>query len=320
MAARPGFAPDPGPIMPSQHVVILLATYQGAAHLGVQLDSLAAQTHADWSLIVSDDGSRDGTRDLVRDFAARRPAGQVSLLRGPCAGATRNFLSLLQHVPTGTLAAFCDQDDLWFPDKLARAVAALAAVAGPGHYAARTVIADADLRPLAASRQFTRPLSLRNALVQACMAGNTSVFNAAAVGLLRRAAPHAAGVISHDWWAYQVTTAFGARILHDPEPALLYRQHPHSEVGRNDTLTARMLRLRKLMGGQFGPWLRANHDSLTPLDLPPDSRLALQHLDRMLRSPGPRALMSLRRGGFYRQTRAATMALALSAMGGALRA
>lgn len=308
--------------MVSPHVVILLASYNGAAHLQVQLDSIAAQDWPRWSLILSDDGSTDATRDLALAFAATRPAGQVTVIDGPRQGATMNFLSALDHVPDGSWAAFCDQDDRWFPDKLSRAVEALGTDPRPGHYAARTIIADPDLNPIRPSRRFTRPLGLRNALVQACMAGNSSVFNAAAVRVLRDAAPAArrAGVISHDWWAYQLMAASGARLIHDPRPCLLYRQHQASEVGRNDTIPAMTARLRRLMAGDFGTWLRANHDSLAVLDLPPDSRDLLARLDGVMRNPPPRAVIDLRRGGFYRQTRAGTAALWLSAMTGALRA
>ena len=308
--------------MTSPHVVILLATYQGAPHLRTQLTSIAGQVFRDWSLVVSDDGSTDGTREIVQDFAASHPQGRIRLIDGPGQGATANFLSLLDHVPSGSWAAFCDQDDLWFPDKLARAVEAVAPLTGPAHYAARTIIADADLRPLVPSRHFRRPLGLRNALVQACMAGNTSVFNAGAVAKLQQGVPHArrAGVISHDWWAYQVTAAYRAHLIHDPRPALLYRQHSRSEVGRNDTAAALAIRLRKLMAGEFGPWLRAAHDSLIPLDLPSDSRQVLAQLDKVLGTGGIKAVAALSGGGFYRQTRAGSAALVLSALSGALRA
>lgn len=308
--------------MTAPHVVILLATYQGAPHLRTQLTSIAGQTFRDWSMVVSDDGSTDGTRDLVLEVAQSHPPGRIRLIDGPRQGSTANFLSLLDHVPQGAWAAFCDQDDLWFPDKLARAIDAMTPLTGAVHYAARTIIADADLRPLVPSRHFRRPLGIRNALVQACMAGNTSVFNAKAVAGLQQAVPHArlAGVIAHDWWAYQVTAAQGAHLIHDPRPALLYRQHARSEVGRNDTASALASRFRKLMAGEFGPWLRAAHDSLAPLDLPQDSRLALAQLDKVLSRRGVSAVAALRDGGFYRQTRAATAALILSALMGALKA
>ena len=80
---------------PDAPVTILLASYRGARFIGAQLDSIAAQTHRDWQLIVSDDGSDDGTPEIVAKFAASRPAAQVQLVEGPGRGATQNFLHLL---------------------------------------------------------------------------------------------------------------------------------------------------------------------------------------------------------------------------------
>ena len=76
-------------------VLIGLALYQGAEHIAAQLDSIARQTHDDWRLVVSDDGSQDAGPRILRDFAATRPPGQVELVEGPRRGATQNFLSLL---------------------------------------------------------------------------------------------------------------------------------------------------------------------------------------------------------------------------------
>ncbi len=92
-------------------VTILLASYRGASFIEAQLDSIAAQTHRNWRLIVSDDGSDDETRDIAADFAARRPAGQVRIIDGPRRGATQNFLHLLSAATDGMIA-FCDQDDV----------------------------------------------------------------------------------------------------------------------------------------------------------------------------------------------------------------
>ena len=70
-----------------------MAVYNGAAYLQDQLDSLAAQTHPDWQLIASDDGSRDGSARILADFAQAWPH---SILRqGPRQGGTANFMSLI---------------------------------------------------------------------------------------------------------------------------------------------------------------------------------------------------------------------------------
>ncbi len=310
------------PFSDNDCITILLASYQGAGLIGAQLDSIAAQTHEAWRLIVSDDGSDDDTRGIVADFAASRPAGQVQLIDGPRRGATQNFLHLLSAAPDGMIA-FCDQDDVWFPDKLARAAAALSGQGGPAHYAARTIITDADLAPVARSRHFRRPLGFRNALVQAIMAGNTSVFNAPAAAILRRCAPaaRAQNIESHDWWAYQITAGAGAALIHDPRPALFYRQHPRSVMGRNDTVAAMSQRIARLLAGEYGGWLAANHAALDAVrsELLPENRAVLDRFGAALRQPGPLAAARMARIGLYRQTRPGTAALFTAALMGRLR-
>ncbi len=303
-------------------VVILLASFRGAGFIRVQLDSIAAQTHRNWRLILSDDGSDDDTRRIVRDFAAEQTPGQVELIDGPGRGATRNFLHLIRQAPEGVALAFSDQDDQWFPDKLSRAMAAVGAVEGPAHYAARTVIADPDLHPLRESPLYSRPRCFRNALVQACMAGNCSVFNPAAAALLKQGvdAAEAARIESHDWWAYLLTSGAGAAILHDPRPALLYRQHGRSEMGRNDTPRAMVRRLGLLFSGDYGNWLAANHRALDGARhlLTPEARRLMDDFAGAIRRPGPITARHMRRLNLYRQTGTGTAALYLAAMLGRL--
>lgn len=308
----------------SEHITLLLASYQGAAYLKQQLNSLAAQSHPDWSLIVGDDGSRDNTAAIIAEFASTQPAGRVTMIKGPSAGATLNFLNLLEAAPFGTAIAFCDQDDVWLPQKLEYALEFLRKTDGPAHYAARTIICDSAMIPLANSRRFARPLGFRNALVQACMAGNTSVFNPAAAELLKAAVPaaRAARILSHDWWAYQITSAMGATLYHDSRPVLYYRQHGKSEVGRNDTLRAMATRMTKLFAGDFGEWLLRNHQALhdAHLSLDTGSRETLDRFGELLTLPGPKAVRQIGRIGLYRQTRMGSAALFGAALVGRLRA
>ena len=123
----------------SPPVRILLATWNGAAHLSEQLDSYLAQDHGNWALWVSDDGSDDGTWEILEDFRAAHPDREIRLLRGPGQGAAANFLSLLTHpeLPPGPVA-LSDQDDVWKPCRLSRGLAAVHVDAGPALYGAIT--------------------------------------------------------------------------------------------------------------------------------------------------------------------------------------
>ena len=79
-------------------IAILMATYNGERYLAEQIDSLMAQTYQDWHLYVHDDGSQDGTVDILNSFASAHP-DKITLLDYPKAGgACKNFMSMLERV------------------------------------------------------------------------------------------------------------------------------------------------------------------------------------------------------------------------------
>ncbi len=302
-------------------ITIALATYNGAAFLATQLASIASQTYPHWRLLISDDGSSDATMQIASDFLASFPKDRGQIIPGPRAGSTRNFLHLTRQVSDGWLA-YCDQDDKWLPDKLERAAAFLTEQSGPAIYAARTTICDADLNILAPAPAFTRPLTFTNALIQACLPGNTIVANQAALRLLQQGAPaaEAAGIVSHDWWAYQLLSGAGAAIMRDRAQVLLYRQHPENLMGRNDTARAKAARVSQLFDGTFSAWLDANQAALEPVAdlLTAENRKLLVDFKNARHKPGLMTAAALWRRGFYRQSRAGTCAIMAAAATGRL--
>lgn len=98
-------------------ISVALATYNGEAHLGEQLQSLAVQTLLPYELVVTDDGSTDHTAEIVTSFAQTVPFPVHFHSNAERLGYGGNFLraaSLCQ----GDLIAFCDQDDRWLETKL----------------------------------------------------------------------------------------------------------------------------------------------------------------------------------------------------------
>ncbi|MTH34241.1 glycosyltransferase [Paracoccus limosus] len=305
-------------------ITILMASYNGARYLPAQLDSFLAQDWRNWRLLVSDDGSSDDTGQILAHYAQGPARGRIEVIDGPRRGATANFLHLLTQVDPEGPVAFSDQDDVWHPGKLSRAMDWLGRQNGPAVYAARTTICDQDLRPLNPAPHFPGPFGFRNALVQACLPGNTTVANPQALALLQAGAPAAIrrDVVAHDWWVYQLMSGAGATLYRDAAQVLLYRQHPRNVMGRNDTTAARAARFAMLFDGSFAGWLTRNEAALTeaaPL-LTPENRALLAQFSRLLHLPGPAALRLAREMGLYRQTRAGTLAIRLAAMTGRLRA
>lgn len=293
-------------------VTILMGLHQGAAHLREQLDSFAAQDHADWRLIVSDDGSRDEGPAILADFAAGCAPGQVVTATGPGRGFAANYLSLLANLPDDPgWIAFSDQDDVWLPDRLSRGLAALTGD-GPALYCSRTWVTAADLSGRVLSPLFRRPPSFRNALVQNVAAGNTILLNPAAARLMVASARVVPGVVAHDWWAYLLVTGAGGRVVQDPKPTLLYRQHGGNTIGSNAGWRARMGRLRQVWAGRLRAWNDTNTAALVACAgfLTPEARAILSDWQRMRATrPAPLRLIRLARLHLYRQTLASAAVL-----------
>lgn len=251
----------PAPDLPP--VLILMATLNGAAYLRAQLESLAAQTHRNWALWVSDDGSTDDTRALLAGFARQHP---VHLVEGPRTGsAAANFLHLICHpdLPTDRPVALCDQDDVWLPGKLAAGLGALAqaGATGPALYGAESHLVAEDLRPLSTSSAPGARPGFGNALVQNLFSGHTSILDPEALALVRRAGPQP-GVPFHDWWIYQLISGAGGHLHLDPRPMALYRQHGANALGARQGLGGGLSRLASLDRGEFRRWSEANRTAL----------------------------------------------------------
>ena len=70
----------------SARVAILLSTYNGERHLAEQLDSILAQTHQDWLIAASDDGSSDATSLILQRYRTMIGANRMIILEGPRRG------------------------------------------------------------------------------------------------------------------------------------------------------------------------------------------------------------------------------------------
>lgn len=100
-------------------IAVLLATYNGEKYLCAQLDSLLQQSYHDFTVFVHDDFSKDGTVEILNRYAKEYP-GKIIIVddNTSCGrGARDSFLFLLENVESHYYM-FCDQDDIWLPDKM----------------------------------------------------------------------------------------------------------------------------------------------------------------------------------------------------------
>ena len=299
-------------------VAILMATFNGERFLSEQLESLQAQTFSNWRLYVSDDGSSDSTKEIIKRYQALWGAKKIKYRDGPQKGFAHNFLSLACDPEINAdYYAFCDQDDVWLPEKLKVAVEHIMSSNTSDQvyaYGGRTIYTDEKLKPIGISPLFVHPRTFRNALIQSIAGGNTMVFNQATKTLLEKV-----GMVptpSHDWWLYQLVTGVGGIVFYDQRPQVLYRQHSHALVGSNQSTSATIKRLYGLYCGRYKQWTDQNIQALRQVEsCLLTSNVEILNLFELLRKSKLRDRMRLLEiCGLYRQTWPGTISLIFFAM------
>lgn len=288
-------------------IEIVLATCNGARYLQAQLDSLLAQDERGWLLLMQDDGSTDGTRDMLAAFAQAHPGRARLLPPAPRKlGAAGNFASLLAATRAPYVMC-CDQDDVWMPDKIARSMALMRKL--EAEHGAQTplllhtdaIVTDAELTSISGSRMAQQKLkpeevTLARLLVQNVAQGATLLMNRA---LLDLALPLPPGVRMYDMWLALAAMAAG-RMGYLPEPTLHYRQHAANVIG-----TGRRARLAGV--AQVQNLMEANiaqaallQERLGGRVAPPEEKIIKRFL-ALAEAGGPKKWLGLIQGGYLRE-------------------
>jgi glycosyltransferase involved in cell wall biosynthesis len=296
-------------------IIIALCSYNGGRWLKAQLDSIAAQDHQAWALWVSDDGSTDDTRAIVKAFQARHPSREIHLIDGPRQGGTQNFMSLICHpdlpLTAKTCLALCDQDDIWLPQKISQGLAVLAAQpdwAQPLIYGAQSRHIDQDGREIGHSRRPRGAVLLQNAVVQNMVSGHSLILNPAALALARQAG-RPLGIGFQDWWLSFLVLACGGRAVIDDAEVLLYRQHSNNVMGAPKGVAAAWLRLWQLTLGTYQGWIFANLAGLTAVENRLTPAAKAMRDDLTLCGGGLQRLQKFRRLGIHRQSKLGSVLL-----------
>ena len=261
----------------TERIAILLATYNGEKFLREQLQSLYDQTYTDWTLYIGDDGSTDGTADIVREFSERY--GNIVFHRN-CEGkgAISNFMGLLAGAEADYYM-FCDQDDVWLPGKVEQTLRAMEGQERktPG----KPILVFTDLKVTDENLHVTSPsfwhsnrikpklLSSLNYLgVHFLATGCTMMLNNP---LKQLAFPYPDTAYLHDAWITLKAVTQGGILCPLADAQILYRQHGCNVAGSEDlrrnyilhrlatitTVVRNNIRVYKLASNfNYGSWLK----------------------------------------------------------------
>ena len=252
-----------------KEIAILMACYNGEKYLKEQIGSIISQTYSRWKLYIRDDGSTDGTLEIVRNYS--RIDNRITLIDDSekHLGPSKSFMRLLQSTHSD-LYMFCDQDDVWLPEKIKKSLDAYDSFGNnniPIVVHTDVVIVNEELDTLAKSHWkdcHLDPDRLKsyNFLALCCYTqGNTMLFNDQAKQLC---SPYT-GLFMHDWWVSTRVLRSNGVILSVKEPLVLYRQHTNNVMGfsygRNNSIRNKIKNLRNNFHSNYVIYKRLKSDN-----------------------------------------------------------
>lgn len=210
---------------------IILGTFRGEKYIEQQIDSILNQSFKDYKIIIRDDLSDDGTKEILKKYQDKYPQTirVISDNKKNSLGARNNFFELIKYV-TSDYVMFCDQDDYWFENKIQSTFDKMKQIEGrleknvPILIGSNLVVTDEKLNPL--KKQFmkidNKRFKLNNLLVENQIAGCTMLFNKELIKYVNNIDINK--MIMHDWTCILIAKLFG-EVDYVEQPLMYYRQH-----------------------------------------------------------------------------------------------
>lgn len=228
-----------------KNVVLITSTYNGEKYLPQMLNSVLAQTYPDITLFVRDDGSKDSSVRILKEYREnfkKAPGNKRIILLNETdgdwanKGSHQSYRYVMANMPDAPYYLFCDQDDVWLPDKVARAVEYMEAYneSIPVLYVHNYYVCDQNLnieREMP-NRDSISPESMKNiSLARVIMAGTwggvgmSQGFNRTLKNLAFCKGEITPSVAVDCWISWVVAGSNGA-LCYDNKPLAYYRRHP----------------------------------------------------------------------------------------------
>lgn len=236
-----------------QSIAVVMSSYNGADYIVEQLDSILAQNISNLSVIVRDDGSNDGTVQILQQYAQR---GDIRLICGENEGYVRSFFDVLAVAGDFDYYCFADQDDIWLSDKVSSAISLIqeSSTRGPVLYCSELLYCDEHCKNPQRSKLNFIGLNGQKMVYEDICSGNTMVFNREMKELATIGG--AKDIFAHDWWFGLVGCSLGT-LVWDENPHILYRRTGNnaSPSGMSSLRLAKY-RVEKIFGNGKLPRIR----------------------------------------------------------------
>lgn len=236
-------------------IAVLLASYNGVKYIKEQVDSILNQKEVDVTIFISDDLSTDKTIEYLQEIYK----GLENIVYLPSGskfgGAGKNFFRLIRDVDFSSFdfISFVDQDDIWYEDKLIRAIKTIEDKQLDA-YSSNVLAFWEDGKKMIINKSSLQ--ARYDYLFEAAGPGCTYVLKKdLAISLQNFICDNWEDVNKvelHDWFIYAFARENNYKWYIDEKPSMRYRQHTSNQVGANDGLKAKLKRLKKV----FSSWYR----------------------------------------------------------------
>lgn len=230
-------------------VDILMATYNGGKYIVEQIDSILNQNYNDWKLYIRDDGSKDNTINIVKEYIEKYPDKIILIEDGRRnLGPKLNFGELLKNSKS-EYCMFCDQDDVWMEEKVSLTLNKMIELEKQ-YGKDKPILIHTDLKVVnerldVINESFWNFMSLdpkrkaiNKLLVENTITGCTMMINRKLKEEIKEI-PEKCEM--HDWWIALVASSIGV-IYTIEKPTILYRQHENNQIGaRQNSLVKKII-------------------------------------------------------------------------------
>lgn len=239
--------------MNTKNVCVLCATYNGAHYLNDQLNSIFNQSNVKFDIYISDDCSVDDTLRIVNEYIKTNPNIYLLPRVGKFGSAALNFYRLFRDAPIENYdyVALSDQDDIWLPNKLERAIDLIKLNSADAYSSNVTAFWPSGEKRLLIK---SNPQREYDYLFEPAGPGCTYVITVDAAINIKNILNDANGAIrfpKHDWLFYAITRSKNKKWIIDSFSSIMYRQHSDNEVGANVGAKAKLKRISILRSGEY---------------------------------------------------------------------
>ena len=232
-------------VMNDKKVKILMSAYNGKKYIEQQMESIFNQTYKNIEILIRDDGSTDGTIEILKGYEKN---GKIELVTGENLGIWKSVYWLAANTGDADYYSFADQDDVWMSDKIERAVNALGKMeqGKPALYICNFDFCDEDMNFSSHRNRLGVELTFVNSLVNFIAYGFTCVINEEMRQLFLQMPTDVQ--FYHDYLFLILATAFGNVVYEDDYIGAKYRRHGKNlSISNENALTLLMWRIKNFL-------------------------------------------------------------------------